>query len=451
MMLLLGLLLATVSVSNSLFVGTEKVFYVEPTGSRTECPSYDSPCYSLQYYANDSLTIFTNNSKFLFLEGEHHLDGVVNISNVANLSLVGASLKVKIVLGTHPSGFHFQELFGLKIENLNISSYSQSTELARDTAVGIVYSSEISFNRVSLHYLILVLHVEGTAVTVTNIEAGGLILRCSNVPCTVHILNTTFNLFQGNLVSIILNNSTAELGQSIFLTYVVIHIVNCSFENRHQAINAVSSNLTFEGQNVFRNNTGYRGAGITLTNSFMDLLPGTHVIFENNHADDVGAAIHTNVLKSERKIINCPETARMTFTNNTAPHGGTSIYVYGEYRHHDSPVDCEYGTMHNSDEDPSAISGDPSYVYLCGKPSTRSKVVYVRPGQEFSLYLMVASAVCDGAVPGIITAIIQHPNATLGSQSQSSQASTTPSCNHFIYSIMVFNTTESVVLTLHVQ
>ena len=61
-----------------------KVFYVKPTVPRTECPSGDSPCHSLQYYANHS-----SNSRFLFLEGEHHLDSVVTISNVANLSLVG--------------------------------------------------------------------------------------------------------------------------------------------------------------------------------------------------------------------------------------------------------------------------------------------------------------------------------------------------------------------------
>ena len=80
--------LAIASVFISLFYsgGAEKVFYVKPTVPTTECPSDDSPCRSLQYYANHSS--FTN---FLFLEGEHYLDAVVEI---INLSLVGASSKV---------------------------------------------------------------------------------------------------------------------------------------------------------------------------------------------------------------------------------------------------------------------------------------------------------------------------------------------------------------------
>ena len=80
--------LAIASVFISLFYsgGAEKVFYVKPTVPTTECPSGDSPCHSLQYYANHSS--FTNNSRFLFLEGEHYLDAVVEIRNVVNLSLV---------------------------------------------------------------------------------------------------------------------------------------------------------------------------------------------------------------------------------------------------------------------------------------------------------------------------------------------------------------------------
>ena len=76
--------LAVALASFSLYspVGAEKVFYVKPTVPTTECPSGDSPCHSLQYYANHSS--FTNNSRFLFLEGEYHLDSVVEIRNVAN-------------------------------------------------------------------------------------------------------------------------------------------------------------------------------------------------------------------------------------------------------------------------------------------------------------------------------------------------------------------------------
>ena len=77
-------------------------FYVKPTGSRAECPS---PCRSLQDYANNS-SFTTNKSKFIFLEGEHHLGTVVDIRNVANLSMVGVSPRVKILCVSLPSGFY---------------------------------------------------------------------------------------------------------------------------------------------------------------------------------------------------------------------------------------------------------------------------------------------------------------------------------------------------------
>ena len=106
-----------------------KVFYVKPTvPPTTDCPSGDSPCHSLQYYANHSS--FTNNSRFLFLEGEHHLDSVVTISNVANLSLVGLSSGVEILCKSVPSGFYVKKFMEFNIEIMAITSCTRSEKNA---------------------------------------------------------------------------------------------------------------------------------------------------------------------------------------------------------------------------------------------------------------------------------------------------------------------------------
>ena len=132
-----GLLLSTACA--------EKVFYVKPTVPTTECPSGDSPCHSLQYYANHSS--FTNNSRFLFLEGEHHLDSVVTISNVANLSLVGAGSGVEILCMSLPSGFHIEEFIGVKVENMVISYCGAGP---RNAAVELVNGSEVMIDHLTL-------------------------------------------------------------------------------------------------------------------------------------------------------------------------------------------------------------------------------------------------------------------------------------------------------------
>jgi hypothetical protein len=72
--------------------------------------------------------------------------------------------------------------------------------------------------------------------------------------------------------------------------------------------------------------------------------------------------LYSDTLLNGGKIINCPETAKITFTNNTAPRGGTAIYIYGVEIHDVTPVACKYGTVYNSDKDLSAIAGDPAYV-----------------------------------------------------------------------------------------
>ena len=129
-----GLLLSTACAEN--------VFYVKPTVPMTECPP---PCHSLQYYANHSS--FTNNSRFLFLEGEHHLDSVVTISNVANLSLVGAGSGVEILCMSLPSGFHIEEFIGVKVENMVISYCGAGP---RNAAVELVNGSEVMIDHLTL-------------------------------------------------------------------------------------------------------------------------------------------------------------------------------------------------------------------------------------------------------------------------------------------------------------
>ena len=136
--LLLALLLVTSSSIHAV-----QVFYV---GSTTECSSADnSPCHSLQYYANNSN--FTNNSIFHFLQGQHHLETVITIRNVVNLTLVGVSSGVKILCNSPQSGLTVEEFRYLSVENLTFSECSHKPNVS---AVILDAGSEQSLNHVTI-------------------------------------------------------------------------------------------------------------------------------------------------------------------------------------------------------------------------------------------------------------------------------------------------------------
>ena len=234
------------------------VYHVKPTaGPTTECPSGDSPCHSLQYYANHSS--FTNNSRFLFLEGEHHLDSVVTISNVTNLSLVGAmshSGGVKILGNAVPSGFHIEHFSNLSMENLAI--YNCSGPM--NNTLSLLSGSDVTLNHIAVfnssgnggtghvamdivgHFSIL----DSSFVT----QHGSNILvnysSCSR-PCSCQ-----FN-FTANHLSTVMNSTEMELW--IYCSDVRALISDSSFESCF----VIDYNMLIENSVVLSNNT-FRGS-----------------------------------------------------------------------------------------------------------------------------------------------------------------------------------------------
>ena len=543
----------------------EKVFYVKPTVPMTECPSGDSPCHSLQYYANHSS--FTNNSRFFFLEGEHHLDSVVTISNVANLSLVGANSGVEILCMSLPSGFCIEEFIGVKIENMAISNcaearnaavellngsevivdhliVSNSTGLLVEDVVGsfsILNSIFMGSSRGTLHMdyssckLPTILNlINNTLITASNACGDAILnLSCSNnihtvitdiqfgteslqglCGLTIFLITQTWNNsvvisnFNNGPISVITsekfnttcayeqveypglhfdqkgigngtvlienskivgyngdasinihsNNGNARSAQVILRNITLaIHewsplslhgatvlLIDCTFQNNtNSAIDAVSSKMIFKGTNIFSNNSGYTGGGVSLDKSFMYLMPHTHITFENNHASYRGGAIYIHLVEQcFFKVVfpNSTDTIKVTFTNNTAGTAGTSIYADIGYSCHDSFYDIF--EISNTENDPSAIASEPSGVCLCEESKHQpdcSIIPYYNtrtyPGQEFSIRLAVVSHWWPGApgvVPGIF--VMLSSNATL-QLSPRYQASNYQTCTNFTYSL----------------
>ena len=116
---------------------------------------------------------------------------------------------------------------------------------------------------------------------------------------------------------------------------------------------------------------------MVLFDSFMYLLPYTHILFENNQANYAGGAIYTiNPYKMcffsvvSQALI---DTIRVTFVKNTADGPGSSLYGTIDYCCKPICFECPCYLHHfydifnisNTETDPSAIASEPNGVCLC--------------------------------------------------------------------------------------
>lgn len=139
-------------------------------------------------------------------------------------------------------------------------------------------------------------------------------------------------------VTIANNNNNSVNNPVIALIDVAILFVNCTFENNTgSVIQALSSKVIFQGDNVFRNNSALIGAGMQLVeDSYLYFWPHTHILFEDNHADYVGGAIyadnrlggpcffHVDSPTSNSTVVN--------FIGNAADFAGSSVLLRELYR-----------------------------------------------------------------------------------------------------------------------
>ena len=259
-------------------------------------------------------------------------------------------------------------------------------------------------------------------------------------------------------------------GGAVFLQMVLkATFIDCTFENNKEtAIAAQASNLVFQGNNTFRNNSAFFGSGLMLLQeSYMILQQDTHITFADNHASSVGGAIYVDSslqvpgvmvcffqVETEGHSVDPASTVRIDFINNTADYAGSSLYI--------PSVDCnsmenkvsgggafwKIFKVANTEADPSAITYNPVGVCLCmpgqhmPNCSMDTQLVSKYPGQNFTVRLAVVGSM-DGTVPGAIHAHFadSSSDARFGSL-QDSQTQNYSYCNDFTYT--VFSTKNSV-------
>ena len=152
---------------------------------------------------------------------------------------------------------------------------------------------------------------------------------------------------------------------------VVVEIEDSEFQdNRGTAVRVanIKDSLRLRGNVTFRNNQAQNGGALALVSTVVDFMPSSYIVFEDNHANDVGGAIFvesSSTMYEENNpntYVSCfyrfPEmnsddnVRNLTFGNNSANRGGHGIFG-GSLRSY-----CLVDVLKPKDED-QIRSGDP--------------------------------------------------------------------------------------------
>ena len=161
-----------------------------------------------------------------------------------------------------------------------------------------------------------------------------------NVPLSGSITLQTFSVHINPATSafrIIFRNVTFinTFIQVLMLSNVTFINSTFSDTSTYSSLSAVSSEVRFQGNIVFKNNTGYNGGALALfSGSKIILMPQTEVLFIGNHATHTGGAL---MVYNEPLIYNnfyfyrIDSTSQITgvrliFESNTAEYAGDAIF-----------------------------------------------------------------------------------------------------------------------------
>ena len=258
---------------------------------------------------------FTDNTSFIFLSGDHHLDTPLNIMNVSDVRFRAFSGlqndSVQVFLG--PSvNISWSDCEGIEIHGLIFI-------LNGNTASGLPFSTLV-FQRtvVSLSGLTL---VGNSTLELTAIKAKSSRVRFSdmkvveitslNAPA-LYAFNSTINFFGQNVFA---NNTITNGGAMMFRDSVVNFFGSSSFisntaklrsHSSAGAINCENSKLSFNGSTLFK----YNLAIIT-------------TLFPVYSLDTGGAILALSLSKLTFGV-----SSNTTFTGNRAAYEGGALSVY---------------------------------------------------------------------------------------------------------------------------
>ena len=341
---------------------TASEYYVSAAPNEEDCPTGDLPCQDLSYYITDYPSYFTNDAIFYFLEGTHTLQGILNISNVSNITLQGLghieqgfhetvmqSTSVISCSDSNKTGIRFSSSGNIAIKSLTIANcgfdnYISHQELPRNPCGYYWYQHHrvslffVDINSVTLEY-----------VSVQNSSGNGLVLVNA---FDVLIDNSSFanngdlETFSGNtlivyddqfnrLSKVVIWKSkfTLGLGYGIYFRYASDNEADVIIEKSMFTYNfawsggGVKISLSGGGSIEFSNctiynNTASSGGGVDIYSYGNGSIEFNNCTIYNNTAWFAGGVdIHSNG-NGSIEFTNCK------IYNNVAQYSGGGVYFF---------------------------------------------------------------------------------------------------------------------------
>ena len=367
---------------------------------------------------------------------------------------------------------------------LYLSNVTFDGNSAGNSGAGLQIEDRITPGYLCAIQLVVIENSVFTSNTLTASSLGGQAVRLCTFPYSVQIYdvqtkrNIQAEFWNTKFKNHVISNSDRFAVVKIE-SYVNVSFTNCTFiDNQATAIRAFQTNVIFEGNNIFRNNSGSSGAGLALfMNSYMYLKPHTNLLFVNNHAQSVGGAIYTDltlelpgltlpcffqVLTEGQEGAFVMSTIRVEFINNTAGVAGNSLYggyiegCQGFNRLDTGGIAAFKNMFHYNAYDSSVISSDPVGVCFCSLTDTntlqpncqqKSYQFTVYPGELFHIPVVLIGQM-SGTVPGVVHSSFRNVSGDSTASLGSLQESQTVNVDCTLLNYSIFSTRSSVALTL---
>ena len=303
---------------------TASEYYVSAAPNGEDCPSANTSCHNLSYYVADYSFYFTNDAIFYFLNGTHTLQGILDISNVSNITLKG--------LGHIEQGFHetvMQSTSVIRCGNSNRTGirFSSTNDVVLKSLTiancgfkwNQYYSASISVYFVEINNVIL------EYVSVQNSSGDGLFFQNAY---DVLIVNSSFanngapDTLAGH-VYVKYNDKTNRLLSIVILQSNFTLGLGCGIYLLGGNDNTV---VVFIENNIFLSNKAWSGGGVEVHSHGGTSIEFSNCTICNNTAHYGGGGMKMHLHKSDSvKFSNC------TIWNNTAWYegGGMAIELHG--------------------------------------------------------------------------------------------------------------------------